>query len=233
MLGSDKFETATPYEDQKLHIDIFAGDPDPKYAFLLNDPNIETIELKTEKRYLGSPDFEKNPRINLSIRKIHARQPYKIHNQLTKGFNSHYAFNIISSPAKKQDITKANQIDKAILFYTETGDVKSFVKDNGESVIDEFANILKGNPSDDIIEEKFSSLAQAKGITFDPPKRQKNNAVDYTIRMPLPEDNNQEVRGVFGRDRHGDWNILIDFPARSLTNKPSTKAWTFQSESKK
>lgn len=237
ILGTENFQTATSYEDQTLKIDVFAGDPDPKYAFLLCDPNVKKIDLKTEKGYLGiapgsdkEKEFMTNPTISLSVRKVIKREyGYQIKNQISKGFNSHYAFNIISSPKQKRDITRPGDINKGILFYVNSEDTHSFINENGGDSIDDFCGIIQKNEDDSFsaIQEKFDELAQAKGLI-----REKEPVVNNRMSQLEYSDLQKGMTMIFTREedtRYGNvhWNVLFRFPAKGLLKKPSGRAWKF------
>lgn len=221
LLNTDKITPTTSYEDQNLKIDVFVGEANPRYAYMICDPNVKTIDLKTIKRGIGpeqeNKDFYNNPKIELTIRKIHSRKPHIVHNQLAKGFNQQYAIQIPYS-STSLDNTKVKDISAVKLFYLPSSTMKNVVEGHNEAFIDNCAKHLVNLPAKEYVQEQLSNAAHEKGYAYDLDERNPK-ITKHIITTPT------EAVYFEHNNRTDDWSVRVEFEANPLIGKEGVHYW--------
>ena len=235
MIGSETFQVSTSDEDSLLGIDVFAGSKSDN-AYLLSDPDVHKIDIKTVKRALGGnpeerDEFYKHPQLSIEVRRVNANNSSVIQNPLKKHANTHYAFQIPYSE-KNSYIATTNDVSKCKIIYMEHKTLNELIANNcDEPFIDKCCKFLKYNLGLDYVEENLSRIAHENKYDFKLVSDKYNDA--YEITRPLSSDASQTYTIWFGKKRQKNnqkWQIRVTFPSTLCNNRDDIirKAYSFQ-----
>lgn len=205
LVNNPKITKTTTYEDQNLKIDMFLGEASPEFAFMISDPNVKKIDLKTIKGGLGDKDFYNYPLIDFTVIKIHSRKPHIINNQTTKGFNDNYLFQILSSdyprPQNKDDINAAK------MYLVPKSTMKRIIDSHSSDFINSCARHLLNLPATEQVSASLSSEAQKHDYDYefdDKSDPKLNRHIIQTDTETIYFEQNKNTQ---------DWSVRVEFDA--------------------
>lgn len=205
LVASPKLTKTTSYEDHNLKIDLFLGEAAPQFAFQISDPDVKKIDLKTIKGGLGDKSFYDYPLIDFTVIKIHSRKPHVINDQVTKGFNDNYLFQVLSSkypkPQNKDDINAAK------MYLVPKNTMKRIIDSHNSDFVNMCAKHLLNLPKTEDVSASLANEAQKYDYDYD-----FDNTSNQRLNRHIIQTDTETI--YFEQDKKTqDWSVRVEFDA--------------------
>lgn len=207
------FTKSTGYEDRVLGIDYFLGNASDQNQFLIDEPDIDRIDLKTITKGLGGKrDFFDHPRVSVTILKSH-EDIYKPEPEdlMSKHQNNVFAFQVLYSSKAKEYIQNPNDIEEAKLYYVKKAALSEYMNKNALMNKSNIRNVFvdqknKGYNLEDMVREE----ALAKEFGFEKTFDRKNNIITFSLK-----DKDTGCELLLSEDQtNGERSVRFNFPTK-------------------
>lgn len=217
------FTQSTEYEDNVLGIDYFLGNAGQNEN-LIDEPDVDKIDLKTIKSGIGHRDFFDHPKITLTLKKMHVRNNGKITDMIKKHINTHFAFQVLYSDKNIKDVSSADDITEAKLYYTEKPALVKYLNDSITIENDVSTIFARRDLTSLEIKNQLSELATKNGYEFNEAYDKFHHEKIYQIL------NSKDGTGLrLHEESSGDRQVRVVFPTKAFIDNPKLKKATIKS----
>ena len=204
---------STGFEDRVLGIDYFLGNAGQDNQFLIDEPDVDRIDLKTITRGLGgNRDFFDHPRVSIPVLASHedAYKPLP-ENLISKHQNNVFAFQVLYSSKPLEQVQSKADIEEAKLYYVKKSAIVDYMNASplmkskiGEAFVDKankFYNL------EDMVKEMATQLGLEKPLI--------KNKRQSTTFVLTDKDSNCQLFLTIDKE-NGDRSVRFNFPTKIL-----------------